>query len=115
MADPLALRAIPNSVPEVEPSAIPIYDSARDAGTLVVNNLPATTPDEAYNLWVTTKTGDKPVYVGRLPESNVRGGESFDFRLGSKATVPSGFILTRDRQGTPPLPSASSTVLQGPR
>lgn len=75
-----------------EPSAVPIYDSARDAGTLVVSNLPAPGADEAYNLWVTTKTGDKPVHVGRLPESNVRGGDSFDFSLGSKATVPSGFI-----------------------
>ncbi len=115
LVDPLAVRIIAPPMPETEPSAIPIYDSARDAGTLVVSNLPATTSDEAYNLWVTTKTGDKPVYVGRLPESNVRSGESFDFSLGSKATVPSGFILTKDRQGTPPLPSSGSTVLQGPR
>lgn len=118
LVDPFAERAIPPPVapvPYVEPSAIPIYDSARDAGTLVVSNLPAPTVDEAYNLWVTTKAGDKPVYVGRLPESNVRGGESFDFSLGSKATVPSGFILTKDRQGTPPPPSQHSTVLQGPR
>jgi hypothetical protein len=118
LADPFADRVIVPPVtpaPYVEPSAIPIYDSARDTGTLVVSNLPAPTADEAYNLWVTTKTGDKPVHVGRLPESNVRGGESFDFSLGSKATVPSGFILTKDRQGTPPLPSGGSTVLQGPR
>lgn len=109
--------ALPDPVaPETtEPSAVPIYDSARDAGTLVVSNLPAPGADEAYNLWVTTKAGDKPVHVGRLPESNVRSGDSFDFSLGSKATVPSGFILTRDRQGTPPLPSGTSTVLQGPR
>ena len=118
LADPFADRVIVPpvaAVPYIEPSAIPIYDSARDVGTLVVSNLPAPTADEAYNLWVTTKTGDKPVYVGRLPESNIRGGDSFDFSLGSKATAPSGFILTKDRQGTPPLPSAGSTVLQGPR
>ena len=113
--DTLAVRAFAPPPQEVEPSAIPIYDSARDAGTLVVNNLPPTAPDEAFNLWVTTKTGEKPVYVGRLPESNVRGGESFDFSLGSKATVPSGFILTKDRQGIPPPPSRGSTILQGPR
>ncbi len=115
LTDPPAVRATVPPLSEVEPSAVPIYDSARDAGTLVVSNLPATGPDEAYNLWVTTKMGDKPVYVGRLPESNARGGKSFDFSLGSKATVPSGFILTKDRQGTPALPSTTSTVLQGPR
>lgn len=105
----------PTTAPDIEPSAVPIYDSARDTGTLVVSNLPAPGPDETYNLWVTTKTGDKPVYVGRLPESKFRGGDSFDFSLGSKATVPSGFMLTKDRQGPPPLPSKASTVLQGPR
>ncbi len=113
--DPHATRATAPPLLEGEPSAIPIYDSARNVGTLVVSNLPATAPDEAYNLWVTTQMSDKPVYVGRLPESNPRGGKSFDFSLGSKAMVPSGFILTKDRQGTPPLPSKGSTVLQGPR
>lgn len=114
--DPFAVRAVTPTVQETPlPSAIPIYDSARDSGTFVVSHLPAIAADETYNLWVTTKTGDKPVHVGRLPESNIRGGESFDFSLGSKATVPSGFILTKDRQGTPPLPSLGSTVLQGPR
>ena len=115
LADAPAVRAAVPPLSEIEPSAVPIYDSARDAGTLVVSNLPAAAPDEAYNLWVTTQISDKPVYVGRLPESNARGGKSFDFSLGSKTTLPSGFILTKDRQGTPPLPSTSSTVLQGPR
>lgn len=113
-SEPLAERLI-LLAPETEPSATPIYDSARDTGTLVVSNLPATTADEAYNLWVTTKKGDKPVHVGRLPESNVRGGESFDFSLGSKATVPSSFILTKDRLGAPAAPSRNNTVLVGPR
>jgi hypothetical protein len=116
--DPFAETVIVPPVapaPVVEPSATPIYDTARDAGTLVVSNLPATTADEAYNLWVTTKKGNKPIHVGRLPESNVRGGESFDFSLGSKATVPSSFILTKDRLGAPSLPSGNNTVLVGPR
>ena len=115
LTDPLAARVALLPQHEVEPSAVPIYDAARDAGTLVVSNLPATAPDEAYNLWVTTQMSDKPVYVGKLPESNVRGGKSFDFSLGSKSAVPSGFILTKDRRGNPPLPSSNSTVLQGPR
>lgn len=116
--DPFNERTIPPPpapVAEIVPSATPIYDSARDAGTLVVSNLPATTADEAYNLWVTTRKGNKPVHVGRLPESNVRGGESFDFSLGSKATVPSSFILTKDRLGEPAPPSGNNTVLVGPR
>lgn len=107
-----AADAMPAGLP---PSAIPIYDAARDSGTLVVSNLPLASATEAYSLWVTTETGGKPIYVGRLPESNALGAESFDFSLGSTAIVPSGFILTKDSQGTPASPSEENTVLLGPR
>jgi len=103
------------AIPKVDPSAIPIYDSARDSGTLVVSNLPPKTVNESYNLWVTTEDGLSPVHVGRLPENNKPGAESFDFNLGSTKIVPKGFLLTRDKQGKPQIPSERNTVLVGPR
>ena len=102
--------------PVADSSAIPIYDAARDAGTLVVNNLPATREDESYNLWVKTDSGANPIYVGQLPKSTANGSaESFDFSLGSTSIVPSGFILTKDLQGMTTAPSKTNTVLQGPQ
>ncbi len=97
-----------------EPSAIPIYDSARDTGTLVVSNLPLLEADEAYHLWVTSAEGEKSIYVGRLPKSNATGAESFDFCLGSTRTVPSGFLLTKDK-GEAANPSSNNIILKGPR
>ena len=99
----------------LEASAIPIYDAARDTGTLVVSNLPAKTEDERFNLWVVTKEGDNPVYVGRLPDSTKPETDSFDFSLGSTAVVPAGFLLTKDAAAEPVTPSAFNTILLGPR
>jgi hypothetical protein len=96
------------------PTAVPIYDAARDAGTLVVNNLPKTNEGETYNLWVTTGQGAEPIYVGSLPASNSRGTDSFDFSLGSTAILPSGFLLTKDLKDKPSAPTTANTVLQGP-
>ncbi|RYD43639.1 MAG: hypothetical protein EOP85_09975 [Verrucomicrobiaceae bacterium] len=96
------------------PSAVPIYDPARDTGTLVVNNLPDIVEGESYNLWVTTQGKEQPVYVGKLPRSNSRAADSFDFNLGLMSTVPTGFILTRDPQGKPLQPTPGTTILQGP-
>lgn len=96
------------------PSAMPIYDSARDLGTLVVNNLPDAGEGEVYNLWVTTEPGGQPVYVGSLPESSATGADSFDFSLGSTMVLPSGFTLTKDPLNAPASPSDDNIVLQGP-
>lgn len=96
------------------PSAIPIYDAARDSGTLVVNNLPAAEEGRVYNLWVTTAQSDKPVYVGSLPASRTPGADSFDFSLGSNMVIPSGFMLTKDPENQPAAPGESNTVLKGP-
>lgn len=96
------------------PSAIPIYDAARDTGTLVVNNLPATTRDEVYNLWVTTEKGGSPIFVGSLPVLSNETADSFDFSLGSSMVLPTGFLLTRDPILTPTRPGPENTVLQGP-
>ncbi|MCX6866413.1 MAG: hypothetical protein NTV46_09400 [Verrucomicrobia bacterium] len=96
------------------PTAIPIYDAARDSGTLVVSNLPPAAEGESYHLWVSTKIGEQPIYVGGLPESSASGADSFDFSLGSTMVLPSGFILTKDPQDTPAAPSEANIVLQGP-
>jgi hypothetical protein len=96
------------------PSAIPIYDAARDAGTLVVSHLPQTGEGEAYNLWVKTEAGGQPVYVGSLPETSESGTDSFDFSLGSTMVLPSGFVLTKDQRDAPQRPGEANTVLEGP-
>ncbi len=96
------------------PSAVPIYDPARDTGTLVVNNLPDTVEGEFYNLWVTPEGNGEMIFVGRLPQSNARSADSFDFSLGSADIVPAGFVLTRDSRPKPSPPSSSNIILQGP-
>ena len=98
----------------VQPTGIPIYDAARDAGTFVVQNLPPAELGKVYNLWVTTATGEKPIYVGSLPESSASGADSFDFSLGSNMVLPSGFVLTKDQHDKPTSPTKNNTVLQGP-
>ncbi|MEN9975804.1 MAG: hypothetical protein RLZZ282_1810 [Verrucomicrobiota bacterium] len=101
--------ALPN-----HPTAIPVYDAARDVGTLVVSQLPPADVGDVYNLWVTTQAGGTPIYVGTLPESSSQGTDSFDFSLGSTMVLPSGFILTIDPQDAPAAPTSANTVLQGP-
>lgn len=104
---------VPDEIAPI-PTAIPIYDSARDAGTLVVGNLPPLEENEAYNLWVRTTDADSPVHVGKLPATFAAGADALDFSLGSTGIVPSGFILTKDADGTPVAPRNGNTVLQGP-
>jgi hypothetical protein len=96
------------------PMAVPIYDAARDAGTLVLSNLPPAGEGNAYHLWVLTRIGGKPVYLGSLPESSALGADSFDFSLGSSMVLPAGFLLTLDEQSAPASPSEENIVLQGP-
>lgn len=112
-------ESVPDEMPEVEPvapvpTAVPIYDSARDAGTLVVGNLPVLEGDEAYNLWVRTADSSTPVHVGKLPQTVASGAEALDFSLGSTGIVPTGFILTRDVDGKAGNPAEGNTILQGP-
>jgi hypothetical protein len=96
------------------PSAIPIYDAARDLGTMVVSNLPPAADGEAYNLWVTTEIDGVPIYVGSLPENCALGVDSFDFSLGSTLVLPCGFVLTRDPEDAPATPTEMNTILLGP-
>ena len=100
--------------PAAKPSAMSIYDTARDFGTLVVNNLPDAGGDQVYNLWVIIASSGKPVYVGSLPPSSATGGDSFDFSLGSTLILPSGFVLTQDPPDAPATPTDHNTILQGP-
>jgi hypothetical protein len=100
--------------PQGPPTAVPIYDAARDAGTLVVSNLPPAGEGQVYNLWVITEVGARPVYIGSLPESSAAGGDSFDFSLGSSMVLPAGFVLTLDPANSPANPTEGNTILQGP-
>lgn len=95
------------------PSAIPIYDPARDAGQLVVSNLDKPEDGQAYFLWVQRDNSSQPVLVGTLPD-NIASTESFDFKLGSVGIIPDRFMITQDFQQAPQLPTATNTVLHGP-
>lgn len=125
LTDEIAARAVLDKEPEQSmggatlppmPMAVPIYDTARDTGTLIVHNLPSTAEGESINLWVETDKGKKAIYVGKLPKGNpATAAESFDFNLGSMGVVPSAFILTKDNVDLPTEPEASNVILQGPR
>lgn len=98
----------------VPPSAVPIYDAARDTGTLVVSNLPPAPHGKVYYLWVSTSSSPRPVCLGKLPDNIVSGAESFDFSLGSTMILPTAFMLTLDAANTPLAPGEENTVLAGP-
>ena len=100
--------------PQGPPMALPIYDAARDAGTLVVSNLLPAGNGMVYNLWVVPDAGARPVYLGSLPESSAAGADSFDFSLGSTMVLPAGFLLTLDPSNAPAAPSETNTILSGP-
>lgn len=109
---PLVVAEAP--LPQGPPMAVPIYDAARDAGTLVVSNLEPAGHGMVYNLWVVPDAGLRPVYLGSLPESSAAGADSFDFSLGSTMVLPAGFRLTLDPSNAPADPSETNTVLSGP-
>lgn len=111
----MAVAGADTPPPTAAPSAIPIYDPARDSGTLVVSNLPPAESGSSYNLWVRTPNADKPIFVGTLPATDkTAAAESFDFTLGTNMALPSSFMLTKDPSDQPASPSAANTVLQGP-
>jgi hypothetical protein len=95
------------------PSAVPIYDPARDIGQLLVNNLSAPVEGQAYFLWVQSDNAQQPVLVGTLPDA-IGNSETFDFKLGSTGIIPDQFLITHDTAPYPQVPSSSNTVLQGP-
>ena len=100
-------------------TAIPVYDPARDTGTLAVRNLPVVATGSQYNLWVSTADSTEPVYVGTLPD-NLHSMDSLDFSLGSTGIIPTSYYLTVNSMDlatsvrTASLPNASNIVLQGP-
>jgi hypothetical protein len=88
-------------------SAVPIYDPATGAGTLVANNLSDT------NLWVTTRGENQPRLLGKIPQSS-EAYESVGFELPA-GTIPDNFIITNDSEGKGAPPSDKNTVLIGPQ
>ena len=96
-----------------EPRAIPVYDPARDMGTLAVRDLAPAPEGSEYNLWVATSESTPPVLAGTLP-ALTRASDSFDFTLGSTGFVPHSYFLTLDATGAPVAPGGGNIVLQGP-
>ncbi|MEY4245100.1 MAG: hypothetical protein RLZZ245_2685 [Verrucomicrobiota bacterium] len=115
LSAPLLAQATRQLDASGKPSAVPIYDAARDTGTLVVSNLPEKSADESYNLWVKTEDVEEAIHVGLLPDTVSVAPESFDFSLGSAAIIPREFFLTKDAVGEPVAPSEGNTILQGPQ
>jgi hypothetical protein len=111
---PAETEAPVSPTPPGPPSAVPIYDAARDTGTLVVSNLPPAPQGRVYHLWVSTSASTRPVYLGKLPDNSVSGAESFDFSLGSTMILPTAFMLTLDPANAPAVPGEENTVLAGP-
>jgi anti-sigma-K factor RskA len=111
---PAADADVVSPAPPAPPAAVPIYDAARDTGTLVVSNLPPAPRGKVYQLWVSTSASTRPVYLGKLPDNSVSGAESFDFSLGSTMILPTSFTLTLGPAGTPAPPTEENTVLAGP-
>ena len=89
------------------PSAVPIYDPATGAGTLVANNLSDT------NLWVTARGESQARLLGKIPQSS-EAYESVGFELPA-GTIPANFIITNDSAGKGAPPSDKNTILIGPQ
>jgi hypothetical protein len=103
------------AVPDLNmPSAVPVYDPARDEGQFIVNNLPDPQEGNEYFLWVQSDKAAGPVLVGTLP-NNIQNNESFSFQLGSKGLIPQSFLVTQDTARAPSVPSTANTILQGPQ
>jgi hypothetical protein len=103
-----------NPDPSPRPEAVPIYDAARDTGTLVVKNLPPPPHGMLYHLWVSTSASNLPVFLGSLPEDIVSGAVSFDFGLDTTMILPTAFMLTLGTADSPTPPNEKNTVLSGP-
>lgn len=98
---------------EGSPRAIPVYDPARDTGTLVIRDLPPAPEGYEYNLWVNPGGQSQPVLAGTLP-GNPGPNDALDFSLGTTGILPASYQLTLDAAGAPSPPAGANIVLQGP-
>lgn len=96
------------------PSAVPVYDPARDLGQLIVSNLPSPADGQAYYFWVKNDQSQEPVLVGTLP-GDIGQSETFDFQLGSTGLIPDRFLITQDPVEKPTIPAASNIILDRPQ
>ncbi len=95
------------------PRAIPVYDPARDSGTLAIHDLPPATDGFEYNLWVNPGGNSQPVLAGTLP-LDLRSSDALEFSLGTTGILPASYQLTLDPSGAPAPPASGNIVLQGP-
>ena len=94
--------------------AVPVYDSARDVGKLIVSNLPSPLDGQAYYLWVKNDQTEEPVLVGTLP-GEIGQSETFDFQLGSTGLIPDRFLITQDPVENPSIPETRNIILDRPQ
>ena len=98
----------------VPPSAVPIYDAARDTGTLVVSNLPPCPAGQDLSPVGQHQRQPASGLSRKTAREHVSGAESFDFSLGSTMILPTAFMLTLDPANSPAAPGDDNTVLAGP-
>ena len=114
VAPPLAILPDAENPAINLPSAVPVYDPARDVGKLIVSNLLSPADGQAYYLWVKNDQTQEPVLVGTLP-SDIGQSETFDFQLGSTGLIPDRFLITQDPLENPSIPAASNIILDRPQ
>jgi hypothetical protein len=95
------------------PSAIPVYDPARDLGQILLNNVAPVEEGQSLNLWVVYDGAATPQQVGTFP-GGIKDGETISFQLGSKGMIPRDFIITQDAQNAATLPNESNILLSNP-
>lgn len=99
---------------DTSPTAIPVYDPARDQGQLLLSNLENPPQGQAYYLWAKVTDGSRPQLVGALPENINASSDAFEFKLGAAGVIPQSFIITQGKLNQPQAPTSSNTILQGP-
>ncbi len=127
LGDALAGKVNDPTTKPTEISAVPIYDPARDTGTLAVKNLPLAPAGTEYRLFATTDGGtltnaslsdgnrslSTSIFVGTLPKL-ISGSDSIDFRLGTTGIIPTSFTINTIPIGSNDVPTLNNTVLVGP-
>ncbi len=95
------------------PSAIPVYDPARDLGQIMFDKVPTIEEGENMNLWVVYEGVATPQQVGTFP-GGIKDGETISFQLGSKGMIPKDFIITQDAQNAAAQPNEANILLSSP-
>jgi hypothetical protein len=90
------------------PYALPVILDQQGRGTLYVQNLPPLPDDEVYRFWMTHDGSTQPIAV-----ADVRPSPQPLDAIPFEASVlgASGYLLTREKKGSPPTRPSSAVVL----